>query len=58
VLPGTVQITPSGQLIILANDGQVTGGYPRVLQISDQSMCQLSQLISGEKIRFNIVSNI
>lgn len=58
VLPGTVQLTPSGQLIILANDGQVTGGYPRVLHISDQSMCQLSQLISGQKIRFNIVSNL
>jgi allophanate hydrolase subunit 2 len=56
VLPGTVQLTPSGQLIILANDGQVTGGYPRVLHISDQSMCQLSQLISGEKIRFKILS--
>ena len=56
VLPGTVQLTPSGQLIVLANDGQVTGGYPRVLLVSDQSMCQLSQLISGQKIRFKILS--
>ena len=30
-LPGTVQITPSGRLIILLRDGQTTGGYPRIL---------------------------
>ncbi len=58
VLPGTVQLTPGGQVIILTNDGQVTGGYPRILQLSDESLSQLGQLITGQKIRFNLVSNI
>ncbi|WP_228454916.1 biotin-dependent carboxyltransferase family protein [Polaribacter haliotis] len=34
VLPGTVQLTPSGKLIVLMRDCQVTGGYPRVLQLT------------------------
>ena len=32
-LPGTVQLTPSGKLIVLMKDGQTTGGYPRILQL-------------------------
>ena len=58
VLPGTVQLTPGGQVIILTNDGQVTGGYPRILVLSDESLSQLGQLITGQKIRFNIGSGI
>ena len=27
-LPGTVQVTPGGKLIILMRDGQTTGGIP------------------------------
>lgn len=54
VLPGTVQLTPSGKLIVLMRDGQVTGGYPRVLQLSDESISILSQKIMGESLRFEI----
>lgn len=52
VLPGTVQLTPSGKLLILMRDCQATGGYPRVLQVSKASINQLSQMISGDKFRF------
>jgi allophanate hydrolase subunit 2 len=52
VLPGTVQLTPSGKLIILMRDCQVTGGYPRVLQVSEESINRLSQKITGDKIQF------
>ena len=54
VLPGTVQLTPSGKLIVLMRDGQVTGGYPRVLQLSDKAISILSQKIMGESLKFNI----
>src|SRR5690606_29620858 len=37
-LPGTVQWTPSGKLIILMKDGQTTGGYPRILQLSEKAI--------------------
>lgn len=52
VLPGTVQLTPSGQLIILMNDCQVTGGYPRILQLSQEAISILSQKLAGENILF------
>ncbi|CAN5391033.1 biotin-dependent carboxyltransferase family protein [soil metagenome] len=54
VLPGTVQLTPSGQLIILMRDCQTTGGYPRILQLYEKSINQLAQKKAGDKISFNI----
>ena len=52
VLPGTVQLTPSGKCIVLMQDCQVTGGYPRILQLSEISMARISQKIAGDKIQF------
>ena len=54
VLPGTVQLTPSGKLIILMRDCQTTGGYPRVLQLSESSINVLSQKKVGDKIKFQL----
>lgn len=55
VIPGTVQYTPSGQLVVLMRDAQTTGGYPRVFQVSDRSIDLLSQKKPDEKIRFKVV---
>lgn len=54
-LPGTVQFTPSGKLIILMKDGQTTGGYPRLLQLSDNSISLLAQKKFGDIISFKLV---
>ncbi len=54
VQPGTVQLTPSGQLIILMRDAQTTGGYSRILQLTDKSISQLSQLSFNCKIKFQL----
>ena len=54
VLPGTVQLTPSGNLIILMKDCQSTGGYPRVLQLKDESLSVLAQKYTGASIKFNL----
>lgn len=53
-LPGTVQLTPGGQIIILMNDGQTTGGYPRIFQLTEQAKALLSQCAQGQKIKFKI----
>lgn len=53
-LPGTVQLTPSGRLIILMKDGQTTGGYPRILQLSDKSISILAQKKFGDSIHFKL----
>jgi len=52
VLTGTVQLTPSGKLIILMKDGPATGGYPRVLQLSEVAINQLAQKTTGDTIQF------
>lgn len=54
-LPGTVQFTPSGKLIILMKDGQTTGGYPRILQLSDKSISLLAQKKFGDTVSFRLV---
>lgn len=54
VIPGTVQLTPSGKLIILMRDCQTTGGYPRVLQLSEASINSLSQKYTGQAISFTL----
>ena len=41
VLPGTVQLTPSGP-ILLGPDAQTIGGYPRVLLITDPEALSLA----------------
>ncbi|MEN3322271.1 biotin-dependent carboxyltransferase family protein [Mariniflexile soesokkakense] len=54
VLPGTVQLTPSGKLIILMRDCQTTGGYPRVLQLKESAISILAQKFTGGLINFKL----
>ena len=55
VLPGTVQLTPSGKLIVLLRDCQTTGGYQRVLQLKESAMNIMAQKYTGSKINFKLV---
>ncbi|GGI57830.1 biotin-dependent carboxyltransferase family protein [Winogradskyella haliclonae] len=55
VLPGTVQLTPSGRLIVLMRDCQTTGGYPRVLQLTESAINLLSQKKEKDKVIFSLV---
>lgn len=52
VFPGTVQVTSGGKLIVLMKDAQVTGGYPRILQVSEEGLAILAQTKPHQKIRF------
>jgi len=57
VMPGTIQLTPSGKMIILHRDCQTTGGYPRILQLNKSSLNHLSQIKSNEKIKFSLINS-
>lgn len=50
VVPGTVQLTPSGKMIVLMRDCQTTGGYPRVLQLNNKSLQILAQMRFKDQI--------
>ena len=52
VLPGTVQLTPSGP-IVLGPDAQTVGGYPRVLHAVD-GLGALYQLRPGGTVWFTV----
>ncbi|MEM6724712.1 MAG: biotin-dependent carboxyltransferase family protein [Bacteroidota bacterium] len=54
VLPGTVQLTPSGQLIILMADAQTTGGYPRIGIVHSSDIDRLGQVRPGQPIRWTL----
>lgn len=55
VLPGTVQWTPDGELLILMRDAQTTGGYPRIFQLTENSVNKLSQLDQSSEFSFVII---
>ncbi|MFY0653281.1 MAG: biotin-dependent carboxyltransferase family protein [Cyclobacteriaceae bacterium] len=55
VMPGTVQLPPSGEPIVLMRDCQTTGGYPRVLQLTDRSIDILSQKAPGSRMYFKLL---
>ncbi|MFL1011479.1 5-oxoprolinase subunit C family protein [Flavisericum labens] len=57
VMPGTVQLTPSGKLIILMRDCQTTGGYPRVLQLMEIAINVLAQKFTGQTIQFKCLNS-
>jgi len=54
VMPGTVQLTPAGNLIILMKDCQTTGGYPRILQVEEKSINSLAQLKKDSELWFSL----
>ena len=49
---GTIQVLPNGQLIILLNDGQTTGGYPRIANVILEDIGKIAQLKTGDFVKF------
>ena len=55
VMPGTVQLPPGGLPLVLMRECQTTGGYPRILQLTENSINQLAQRKPGNTLRFELV---
>jgi allophanate hydrolase subunit 2 len=56
VAPGTVQVPPSGKPILLLNDCQTIGGYPKIGHVIRVDFPIAAQLSPGDRIRFSEVS--
>ncbi len=52
VLPGVIQVPPSGQPIVLLADAQTTGGYPKIGVVIRADLWKLAQLRLGATLRF------
>lgn len=56
VTPGTIQVTGSGDLVILMADCQTTGGYPRIAHVAAVDLPLCAQLKPGDMIQFSEIS--
>ena len=54
MIPGAVQLPPSGLPIVLGPDGGTTGGYPVIGVIPQSGVDSLAQRRPGCRVRFNI----
>jgi biotin-dependent carboxylase-like uncharacterized protein len=55
VAPGTVQLPPDGQPIVLLAEAQTIGGYPRIGQVVTADLPRLAQLRTGDALRFEAI---
>lgn len=53
---GAVQIPPDGQPIVLLNDRQTLGGYPKIGTVLSLDLWQLAQSGAGSKVYFTPIS--
>ena len=56
VLPGDVQVPPDGLPIVLANDAQTIGGYPRIACVIQADLWQLGHLPPCTSVYFQRVT--
>ncbi|MDB6170081.1 MAG: urea amidolyase related protein [Verrucomicrobia bacterium] len=56
VAPGTIQIPPDGQPIILMADAQTIGGYPQAAHVIAVDLPLVAQLRPGDRVTFAEVS--
>ena len=53
---GAIQVTADGQPIILLNDRQTIGGYPKLGAVTPRSLDALAQRLPGSEVRFKAIS--
>lgn len=56
IVPGVIQIPPSGQPIIQVRDAQTSGGYPKIGTVIEADLWRLGQARLGSALRFVQVS--
>jgi antagonist of KipI len=56
VAPGTIQVPPNGKPILLLQDCQTIGGYPKISHVITLDLGIAAQLRSGDRVRFFEVS--
>ncbi len=52
IVPGVIQIPPSGQPIIQVRDAQTSGGYPKIGTVIEADLWRLGQARLGSSLRF------
>jgi len=55
VIPDVIQVPPSGEPIVLMNDCQTTGGYPRIAKVLNEDLGRLAQMRPGSMFWFEMI---
>jgi antagonist of KipI len=55
VAPGTLQVPPNGEPILLLGDCQTIGGYPKIAHVITADLPIAAQLCPGHQVRFHEV---
>lgn len=55
-VPGSIQVPGNGRPIVLLNDGQTAGGYPKIATVISADLPRLAVLQAGAVVRFQAVS--
>ena len=55
-VPGSIQVPGNGLPIVLLNDGQTAGGYPKIATVVSADLPRLAALPAGAAVRFQAVS--
>ena len=56
VSPGSIQLPPNGEPIVLLNDGQTTGGYPLLGTVIEADLHQFAQFRPLDTVEFEFVT--
>ncbi|CAD6560752.1 biotin-dependent carboxyltransferase family protein [Paraburkholderia sabiae] len=55
IVPGTVQVPPSGQPIIQLADANTCGGYPKIATVIEADLWKLGQVCAGMHLHFKML---
>lgn len=56
IVPGAIQIPGNGQPIVLLNDGQTVGGYPKIATVISSDIHRIANALAGSMLRFEQVT--
>ena len=56
LLPGMIQLPPNGDPIVILQDGQITGGYPRIGYIQEEELWKFNQIQLAKEFNFVLKS--
>lgn len=58
IVPGTVQVPPSGQPIIQLAEANTCGGYPKIATVIEADLWRVAQAPVGCSLRFKLVDQV
>jgi len=57
LVPGMIQLPPNGNPIVILQDGQTTGGYPRIAYIRQEELWKFNQIRFGRELRLKLAAD-